>query len=547
MKIFASLLLTCCSVFAVPEILTIDRDTRNQINSYINFTNALNTYAGVFTGSASNYVPISGGTFTGSVYSTVDHTENLPSATELVTAEWVRSLALQGAEWFFTMNITSGYGEKTTNFVELSAAPPLALFTNSIASPITSDSYLVGGIATQMYGALRSPISYTIYMNTVGGNPSTVIPAHPEIYYVYNGTTNHLGDWEVANQVIAATTPTKYTYTIPFVEPSITGSVYLIGYLKSGTVSGTDAGLNIYGGGIYPSHLDVEGVNAGETAQAVQANLDAHTNETGTAVHGLGDISTRSSNDFYLASNPSNYVDATVTNGLASTNWVDLYYYPRANPSNYVADAPSDTNQYARQSNTWVVVEASGGEPQTPWTEDIDGAEFALTNAYLKDYFLLGTNPPTTDPVQVVGSVLWTNLASGGSTGGGPITNYFIANNNSVAQNTSDGVMTLLNATNELADTGGFYNPTTKVFTATSTSKWLFNLVVQSDTKGVKSDLYVNGNSVLTWNTSVPSFVNFSHIVLCTNGTTVAPYGSAGGGAGNWPINEIHFYGLQIE
>jgi len=85
-----------------------------------------------------------------------------------------------------------------------------------------------------------------------------------------------LGDWESANQIITATTPTKYTYTVAFTEPSITNSVYVIGYLKSGTVSGTAAGLNIYGGGIYPSHMDIEGVAAGETAADVAADLAAH-------------------------------------------------------------------------------------------------------------------------------------------------------------------------------------------------------------------------------------------------------------------------------
>ena len=39
---------------------------------------------------------------------------------------------------------------------------------------------------------------------------------------------------------------------------------------------------------------------------------------------------------YYPRANPSNYVTANVTNNLASTNWVDTDYYPRSNPSNYV-------------------------------------------------------------------------------------------------------------------------------------------------------------------------------------------------------------------
>ena len=112
-------------------------------------------------------------------------------------------------------------------------------------------------------------------MNRNGGNLSTVLPIHPELYYVYNGETNQLGDWEVGNQTITATTPTKYTFTVAFAEPSITGSVYLVGYLKSGTVSGTAAGLDIVGGLTYPSHIDIEAVSAGESfADALHINGD---------------------------------------------------------------------------------------------------------------------------------------------------------------------------------------------------------------------------------------------------------------------------------
>jgi len=219
-----------------------------------------------------------GGTMTGAVLTTRDMLTTGPSADELVNAEWVRSLTVQGAQWYFTSTVTNGYGEKTANFVALSTDPPASLFTNSIASPVTSDTYLAGGVATQLLGSLRSPVTFEIYMNRVGGNVTTVIPVHTEVYYVYSGTTNHLGDWEVAPQTITATTPTKYTFTVPFAEPTITNGVYLVAYLKSGTVSGTAAGLNIYGGGVYASHLDIDAINAGETAADVAADLVALSN-----------------------------------------------------------------------------------------------------------------------------------------------------------------------------------------------------------------------------------------------------------------------------
>jgi hypothetical protein len=202
-----------------------------------------------------------------------------PVDDEFATAEWVRSLAMSGAEWFYTATGTNGYGEKTTNFAVLSLSPPASAFTNSIASPVPSSTYIAGGVGTQLYGAVRSPITFEVWCNRVGGNSSTVIPAHPEIYYVYAGTTNHLGDYDSGDQNIAASaTAAKYTWTVSFVEPTITSGVYVIGYLKSGTVSGTAAGVNILGGGVYDSHMNIDAVEEGDTAEAVQANLTTHTN-----------------------------------------------------------------------------------------------------------------------------------------------------------------------------------------------------------------------------------------------------------------------------
>jgi hypothetical protein len=143
------------------------------------------------------------------------------------------------------------------------------VFTNSIASPVGSSTYLAAGISTQLVTAIRSPITFEIYMNRVGGNTTTIIPVHPEVYYVYpNGGTNILGDWEVANQTITGPTPTRYTFTVAFAEPVLTGAVYVVGKLKTGTVSGLAAGLNIYGGDGYPSHMHIESVRQGEMVSA---------------------------------------------------------------------------------------------------------------------------------------------------------------------------------------------------------------------------------------------------------------------------------------
>jgi hypothetical protein len=169
---------------------------------------------------------------------------------------------MSGAEWYFTSTVTNGVGNKTANFVALAASIPVNIFTNAIASPVGSSAYLAGGITTNTYTALRSPITLDAYLARAGGTTASMLPVHPEIYYVYNGTTNHLGDWEVANQNITSTTPTRFQWVVAFPEPSITGSVRVVAYMKSGTVSGPAAGINIYGGGIYSSHLDIQNVSA---------------------------------------------------------------------------------------------------------------------------------------------------------------------------------------------------------------------------------------------------------------------------------------------
>jgi hypothetical protein len=227
-------------------------------------TNDPAAHAALFAGKADTNdlrivgaVQRTGDTMTGSLTTTVDHLTTAPAGNELVSATWVRSLAMSGAEWYFTPTVTNGFGEKTANFVALSGSLYANAFTNVIASPVTSTTYLAGGVTTNLYTALRSPITLDAYMARSGGNASTTIPVHPEIYYIYNGTTNHLGDWSVPDQTITATTPTRYQWVVPFVEPSITGSVRIVAYIKSGTVSGTAAGLHIFGGNGYSSHLDI--------------------------------------------------------------------------------------------------------------------------------------------------------------------------------------------------------------------------------------------------------------------------------------------------
>jgi hypothetical protein len=112
-------------------------------------------------------------------------------------------------------------------------------------------------MSTNTYTAVKSPVTFSMYLARVGGNSSSVIPVHPEMYYVYEGTTNLLGDWEVPSQNVNSTTPTLFMWTIAFSEPAVTGAVRYVGRLKSGTPTGSAAGLAIYGGGTFSSYMSI--------------------------------------------------------------------------------------------------------------------------------------------------------------------------------------------------------------------------------------------------------------------------------------------------
>jgi hypothetical protein len=203
-------------------------------------------------------ISTNGGTLTGPLLTTLDHITTPPGDYELPSARWVRGLAMAGSECYFTQTITNGFGNKTTNFVLLSETLPASMFTNSIASPIASSTYFAGGICTNLRTAIRSTITIDAWLARVGGTAVSTIPIFGEIYYIYAGTTNHLGDWTVGPLYLTDTTPQHMQWVVAFNAPTVTGAVQVIGYLKTGTVSGPAAGVNIYGGGQYSSHMDIQ-------------------------------------------------------------------------------------------------------------------------------------------------------------------------------------------------------------------------------------------------------------------------------------------------
>lgn len=84
---------------------------------------------------------------------------------------------------------------------------------------------------------------------------------------------------------------------------------------------------------------------------AVMTNPAAHIAATGTDVHGLGTMSIQSTGDYYTASATDTLLDGKATTGdmaqaqadigdlQAATNSINADYYPRSNPSNYVDES----------------------------------------------------------------------------------------------------------------------------------------------------------------------------------------------------------------
>jgi hypothetical protein len=197
-----------------------------------------------------------------------------------------------------------------------------------------------------------------------------------EIYYVYAGTTNHLGDWSVGPLYVTQTTPENLRFVVSFNAPAITGAVQIIGYLKTGTVSGPAAGLRIYGGAGYSSHMDIEGTS-GVLAGDVDAKLTTHTNRTdnphGVTAAQVGAVATNNAR-FLAALTNVPTLQAVVTAGNTATNIGDLTITGRVLHgvglvvANIAADAHG-ARQDGWNAGTMTIGANSFGAQQAGWND----------------------------------------------------------------------------------------------------------------------------------------------------------------------------------
>lgn len=246
------------------------------------------SFAGTITGNGSGLTNIPGSSvvspFTGAMLTTSSST-NAPSSTELVTAQWVRSLLSGGFIYYSGTNVFTGATNADT------AGQPVYAFEPNIPSPPASRAYVnpsagtyVGSVMiTNKLTVVASPITANAYM-TLSSGGGDAMSIHAEIYYSYDGT-NWLGDYSGPSLALVAGATRLYQWTISFpaiVSTNSTGFYVQRRYRvdsKSGTPTVTFlVGTNVVSGPATASHISL----AGPTSASGNAYLGFNQTFTGT-------------------------------------------------------------------------------------------------------------------------------------------------------------------------------------------------------------------------------------------------------------------------
>jgi hypothetical protein len=175
---------------------------------------------------------IGGGTVTGAVYTTVDHSASSPTDNELATAGWVRDLFPVTATYYSSSNDNTVVTNLGFTCRVMSEEIPI-LSSGEFTTGLTNNGYLASIATTQKVNATGNAV-INAYISAIGNNPLPSLTIHPEIYATADGTTLY-GDWDVQNQTITlGGTTNLYTFVIPI--GSITNS-YVVRRWKIGTAN----------------------------------------------------------------------------------------------------------------------------------------------------------------------------------------------------------------------------------------------------------------------------------------------------------------------
>lgn len=248
---------------------------------------------------------------------------------------------------YFSSQTNNFYIAGVTNLSTMIDAPPLLAFTNTISSWVNG-TYFMNRIQTNYIRYISSATMDLYTYTLISGGGGAEVTAHPEIW-LYNtnngGTTVRIGS--AADVAYSNTIETPTSIAIP-----LTNTAYLNTALTNGTqillrwyVTSTAGSptWRFYVGGSYGSHLTVGGIigkslyNATLNSDQTFSGANAFTNTGNTFVGsftgngaGLTNLSlpyTSITNSPWITTNSftslissSNFVKATVTNGLTGNS-----------------------------------------------------------------------------------------------------------------------------------------------------------------------------------------------------------------------------------
>lgn len=442
---------------------------------------------------AINALPLAGGTMSGAVLTT-SATSNAPSATELATAGWVRSLLGGGFIYYTTTNIDAAATNNDT------AGQPVYKFEGAIPASASrqyvnpaAGTYIGSVMTTNTFTFLDSPVSTYAYMALSTGG-SDAITVKPELYISYD-KTNWTGDFDCNAQAVAKGVTNLYSFVISFPAQTATNSTgfYVERRFKVVSAAGTPTltflvGTNIASGTNSASHISLQGPNSA-SGNAYLANNQTFTGTNTFSVAIAGNITgnaataTAAAGAAWLTGNQTvtlsgdatgsgaTAITATVSNILASTGSAGQVLTKTAT-GNAWSNAPSGTGTLTGVTNTGggISLINNSNSPVPIFKSVTNGANITLTDN--------GTNV----------SIASTASGSGGGTNSGPIVLSASGTNVTVDCTTPAGAVTNAPLTFRLLMTGN----------------WLISLTNANDGQRVELVLTQDGTGsrVPSWNTS---------------------------------------------
>ena len=346
-------------------------------NGMTSWTNATQSWTSSVNARFDLYLPLAGGTVSGAVYSTSSSVSN-PADNEFITYKTLANKLTEGTIQYLTTNITPVDFMGTNSAYTYESVNPLVDVTRTY-SGLTNGIMLSHAITTNLYTIIRGPIIGSSYMMFQGGPPQPALSVMPSLYYTYDSTNlMWLADGDTKS--IAQNVTNNYTWIIPFAQPSLTGSVKIVRCFHVASVHGTVPQLTVVSGDGHPTTIsftvpvtappamfDVGTSNNAWFASNGVVFLNGLTSgwDLGSAqaafASGLVVNLQSHTNDYYPRSNPSNWVDRTVTNGLQGAG---AYLTVGSNVSSLINDSGYLTTAsnvvFQAQTSGWTVTSHAG-------------------------------------------------------------------------------------------------------------------------------------------------------------------------------------------